>query len=205
MRQHYIVARLVESDVAADPIVQFRTWMHDAVTVGLVEPNAMVLATADADGRPSARHVLLKAVDARGFVFFTNTGSRKARELQQNPRASLCFPWFAMERQVVVCGDVSALARDESAEYWATRPRESQIGAWASAQSTVIASRESLERAAAEVARTYPHDLPLPDFWGGYCVAPDTVEFWQGGPGRLHDRLRYRRGADGWVIERLAP
>lgn len=213
MRRRYAAERLMESDVAADPFAQFRDWLHDAVTAGLAEPNAMVLATATPDGRPSARHVLLKEVDSAGFVFFTNRQSRKASELRVNPHAALCFPWFAMERQVVVCGDVEEVSRDATRAYWETRPRESQVGAWASVQSTVIGSRAELERAAAEVIRKHSGDIPLPEFWGGYRVVAETVEFWQGGPGRLHDRIRYRRSDNqrdeapsrGWTIERLAP
>ncbi len=191
--------------MAPDPCAQFRVWMADALARGLPEPNAMVLATATPDGRPSARHVLLKELDEAGFVFFTNHGSRKAAEMAANPPVSLCFPWFAMERQVVVCGSSSRVARGETAAYWATRPRESQLGAWASAQSSVISSRAELEAAAAAAAARYPGVVPLPDFWGGYRVVPQTVEFWQGGPGRLHDRLQYARADEGWRIERLAP
>lgn len=191
--------------MAVDPFAQFRSWLHDAVTAGLPEPNAMVLATAAADGAPSTRHVLLKELDSKGFVFFTNQGSRKVSEMTQNPHVSLCFPWFSMERQVVVCGTASPVAREESEAYWNTRPRESQIGAWASPQSAVISSREELEAAAADVAGRFPDDVPLPDFWGGFRVVPQTVEFWQGGPGRLHDRLRYRRADGHWELQRLAP
>jgi len=205
MRRRYTAARLRESDVHAEPFAQFRVWLHDAVTAGLPEPNAMVLATATTSGRPSARHVLLKELDDDGFVFFTNHVSRKARELAANPQASLCFPWFAMERQVVVCGAVSRVTDEETQAYWVTRPRESQIGAWASEQSTVIGSRAELETSARSVAERFPDDVPVPDFWGGYRVIPETVEFWQGAPGRLHDRLRFRRSGGGWTLERLAP
>lgn len=206
MRRRYTSTRLLEQDVATDPFVQFRSWLHDAVTAGLPEPNAMVLATATLAGTPSTRHLLLKELDAEGFVFFTNRGSRKASDIAQNPCASLCFPWFAMERQVVVNGTAAPIGDDENEAYWVSRPRESQIGAWASAQSTVIGSREELEEAAAAVAERYPEEVPLPDFWGGYRVVPSSIEFWQGGPGRLHDRLRYRRSDDQpWTLERLAP
>lgn len=205
MRRRYTSTRLLEQDVAADPFAQFRTWLHDAVTAGLHEPNAMVLATATTDGAPSTRHVLLKELDSKGFVFFTNQGSRKVSEMTQNPHVSLCFPWFTMERQVVVCGIAAPVARQESEAYWVTRPRESQVGAWASAQSSVIGSRDELEAAAASVAERFPGDIPLPEFWGGFRVVPQTVEFWQGGPGRLHDRLRYRRHDGDWALERLAP
>lgn len=205
MRRRYAAARLREADVQAEPFAQFRLWLHDAVTAGLPEPNAMVVATATLSGQPSARHVLLKELDDDGFVFFTNHESRKARELAENPQASLCFPWFAMERQVVACGSVERVSDKDTLAYWVTRPHESQIGAWASEQSTVIGSRTDLEAAARAVAKRFPGDLPVPEFWGGYRVVPQTVEFWQGAPGRLHDRLRYRREGDAWVLERLAP
>jgi pyridoxamine 5'-phosphate oxidase len=205
MRMHYPVGRLLESDVAAEPVAQFRVWLAAAVAAGLPEPNAMVLATATPDGRPSARHVLLKEVDAAGFVFFTNHGSRKAMEMTANPVVALCFPWFAMARQVVVNGTVAQLPRSAVEDYWTTRPRDSQIGAWASRQSAVISSRSDLEAAAAAAARRFPGPVPLPEYWGGYRVEPEEVEFWQGAPGRLHDRLRYTRAVDGWQLERLAP
>lgn len=207
MRRRYSAGRLLERDLAPDPFDEFRAWLHDAVTMGLPEPNAMVLGTAGADGRPSSRTVLLKGIDDGAFVFFTNTGSRKATEIAANPRVSLCFPWIAMERQVLVCGSASTVSREATLAYWLTRPRESQLGAWASHQSAVIGGREELEAAAAALAERYPEEVPLPEFWSGYRVDPETVEFWQGGLGRLHDRLRYRRSAgnEEWVVERLAP
>lgn len=206
MRRSYPSVRLHESDLAADPVAQFRGWLAEAVRHGLPEPNAMVLATADGAGRPSTRVVLLKELDETGFVFFTNLASRKAVEMAANPAVSLCFPWFPMARQVVVCGTVSPVARDEAVAYWATRPRESQLGAWASEQSSVIGSRAELEARVAELEERYPDVVPPPEHWGGYRVVPSTVEFWQGGPGRLHDRLRYTRTASGdWRVERLAP
>ncbi|WP_232827435.1 pyridoxamine 5'-phosphate oxidase [Jiangella endophytica] len=207
MRRRYTAGRLLERDLAPDPFDEFRAWMHDAVTMGLAEPNAMVLGTVGPDGQPSSRSVLLKGVDGGAFVFFTNTGSRKATEIAANPRVSLCFPWIAMERQVLVCGSASAASREATLAYWLTRPRESQIGAWASHQSAVIGDRADLEAAAAAMAERYPDEVPLPEFWSGYRVVPETVEFWQGGVGRLHDRLRYRCLVDGegWVVERLAP
>lgn len=207
MRRSYRSGRLLESEVPADPFELFRTWLAAAIGAGLAEPNAMVLATADASGRPSTRHVLLKELDETGFVFFTNLRSRKAAEMAVNPAVSLCFPWIAMERQVVVNGAAAEVSRDEAAAYWVTRPRESQLGAWASEQSSVIASRDELERSAAAMAERFTGDVPLPDFWGGLRVTPASIEFWQGGPARLHDRLRYSRaaGSGPWRLERLAP
>lgn len=210
MRQAYALTSLDESSAAADPLEQFNRWLHDAIDAGLPEPNAMVVATATPDGVPSARTVLLKGVDERGFSFFTNTGSRKGAELAANPRAALVFPWHAMARQVRVTGAISVVDRGEAADYFASRPRESRLGAWASPQSRVIGSRADLDAQLAEVAGRWPEgvDVPLPDFWGGYRVVPTEVEFWAGREGRLHDRLRYRRGPDqahGWLLERLAP
>ena len=206
MRRPYSSGRLLESDMATEPFAQFRLWLADVVAARLPEPNAMVLATATPDGRPSARHVLLKELDAVGFVFFTNYGSRKAVEIALNPIVSLCFPWFAIQRQVVVCGAASPVSRAETEAYWATRPRESQLGAWASEQSSVIGSRDELEARAEAVAVRFPGVVPVPEFWGGYRVEPESVEFWQGGPGRLHDRLRYVRAQEAeWRLERLAP
>jgi pyridoxamine 5'-phosphate oxidase len=205
MRRNYPTERLLESAVASEPFAQFHSWLRAAVAAGLPEPNAMVLATATSDGRPSARHVLLKELDDTGFVFFTNLGSRKAAEISANPAVSLCFPWFAMARQVVASGTAAPVSRGETEKYWATRPRESQLGAWASDQSSVIASRAELEAAAASAAARFPETVPVPPFWGGFRVSPHTVEFWQGGPARLHDRLRYTRTEDGWRLQRLAP
>ena len=219
MRRRYLLGRLLEEDMAPEPVAQFRAWLAEAVAAGLPEPNAMVLSTADQDAWPASRIVLLKELDARGFVFYTNLRSRKARDLRGNPAASLCFPWIAMERQVTANGMVEALRRDEVAAYWRTRPRESQLGAWASDQSAPIGSRAELEARAEKVARRFPGEIPLPDHWGGFRVVPDAVEFWQGGPGRLHDLLRYARtpgskgapavwlaGAPGvWRLSRLCP
>lgn len=200
---------LDEADLDPDPLAQFRRWLDDARLLGLPEPTAMVLATADGAGRPSSRHVLLKRVD-QGFVFFTNYGSRKGRELAANPRASLCFPWFAIGRQVIAEGDVAKITRAETEEYFATRPRPSQLGAWASEhQSQVVPSREWLDRRYAEVeARFAGQDVvPAPPYWGGFRLIPTSIEFWQARPARMHDRLRYRRSdADHpWHIERLSP
>jgi len=198
---------LTEDMLAKDPMDQFAAWMADAVAVPLPEPTAMVLATVSASGRPRARTVLLKHHDSGGFTFYTNRTSRKGTDLAEVPRASLVFPWFPMQRQVIVEGSVSALSTEESEPYFHSRPRGSQLGAWASRQSTVIDSRAELNDRYAELERRWPDgmDVPMPDFWGGYLIVPDVVEFWQGRTNRLHDRFRYRRDADRWVSERLAP
>ena len=196
---------LTEDDIAADWPTQFGRWFADAIEAGLPEPNAMVLATADAAGRPSARSVLLKGYDVRGFVFFTNYGSRKGTELSANPYASLVFPWYPLHRQVVVCGPVERTSRAETEDYFATRPRGAQLGAWASRQSQPLASRADLESAWARAEERFPGDVPAPPHWGGFRVAPTSVEFWQGRISRLHDRLRFRLAGDAWVVERLNP
>jgi pyridoxamine 5'-phosphate oxidase len=207
MRRSYTLSGLTEADLAADWVTQLGSWMADAVAADLVEPNAMTLATASQDGRPSARTVLLKGYDSRGFTLFTNYGSRKGGELAANPYASLVIPWVPLQRQVIACGAVVRVDESESAAYFHSRPRGSQLGASASPQSRVIAGRDELERAVADLADRYPEgtEIPLPPYWGGFRVVPETVEFWQGRPDRLHDRLRYRRDGDRWVIERLAP
>ena len=209
MRRSYARARLDESALAADWVSQFTSWFDDAVGSGLlVEPNAMVVATATPDGRPSVRTVLLRAFDERGLVFYTNYTSRKGRELAANPRVALVFSWVPIERQVVVNGTAARTDRAETEAYFRTRPRASQLAAWASQQSTVIASRSVLDDAMAELAARWPDgtEVPAPADWGGVRVAPESVEFWQGRPDRLHDRLRYRRERGGsWVVERLSP
>jgi pyridoxamine 5'-phosphate oxidase len=208
MRRIYGLGELLESQVDPDPIVQFRTWLEQATGAGLAEPNAMVLATADGDGRPSARTVLLKGLDARGFVFYTNQQSRKAEDLAANPHCALVFPWHAMERQVRVEGTVGKLPADEVDAYFASRPRESQLGAWASQQSRPVASREELDLQYASYERQWPVGTAIsrPYFWGGYLVHPHLIEFWQGRIGRLHDRLAYRRtSSGGWELSRLQP
>jgi len=204
MRREY-EGVLSEADLAGDWPSQFGQWLAEAVRRELPEPNAMVVATAAPDGRPSARTVLLKQYDQDGFTFYTNYGSRKAREGSANPFASLVFPWYLMHRQVVVCGALERVDAAEGEAYFAVRPRESQLGAWASRQSQVIPDREALDRAYAEAAARFPQRVPRPDHWGGFRVVPETVEFWQGRPNRLHDRLRYRRDGDKWTVERLSP
>ncbi len=199
---------LDERDLAPGWLEQFERWRAELPEAELAEPDAMVLATADADGRPSARTVLLKGVDERGFEFFTNLDSRKGRELAENPRASLVFPWYPLRRQVIVTGDVSGVDGPRADEYFASRAYRSRLGALASRQSTVIADRGVLEDALSELEQRYPEDgpVPRPERWSGFRVAPLTVEFWQGRRDRLHDRLRFRRGPDGsWLLERLSP
>jgi pyridoxamine 5'-phosphate oxidase len=197
---------LLESDLAADWAGQFARWFAEAAAYGLPEPNAMVVATADAAGRPSARTVLLKGYDERGFVFYTNYTSRKGTEALANPYAGLVFPWFPMQRQVIVTGAVEQVSRAETEAYFVTRPRGSQLGAWASPQSTVLPDRAAVERGlTAAIERFGDGPVPAPPHWGGLRVVPTTVEFWQGRSNRLHDRLRWRRHDDDWVLERLAP
>jgi pyridoxamine 5'-phosphate oxidase len=194
------------ADLLSDPLAQVARWLDEARAAGLELPEAMTLATADAEGRPSARTVLLKGVDADGFRFFTNTESRKAGDLAANPRAALVFHW-ALEprRQVTVAGTVEPLPREESEAYYRTRPLGSRLGAWASRQSTVVPGREALERAFAEAEAAYGDDPPLPPWWGGYLLTPDRVELWQNRENRLHDRFRYTREDGSWRLERLAP
>lgn len=199
--------------VAADPLTQFTTWINEAIAINLKEPNAMVLATVDESGQPSTRSVLLKEVDARGFSFFTNYASTKSQQLDANPRAALTFPWYVMHRQINVVGRIERVDREEANEYWKTRPRGSQVGAWASRQSTVLDGREELEQRWAHFEEQFEgQDVPLPEFWGGWRVIPSSIEFWQGRVSRLHDRFRYTNvgggaldHADDWRIERLSP
>jgi pyridoxamine 5'-phosphate oxidase len=211
MRESYSMAGLAEGDLAADWVTQYRTWLADAVAGGIPEPNAMVVATASLDGVVASRSVLCKGLDERGVVFYTNLNSDKSRDLQANPRAAATFPWIALQRQVHVRGPVERVSDAEAEQYWATRPRNSRIGAWASPQSTVLPDRAALEALQASAAQLFgdaddDDPIPLPPFWGGWRIKPETVEFWQGRYARLHDRLRFRaNGSGGWIIERLAP
>jgi pyridoxamine 5'-phosphate oxidase len=201
-----LAAGLPDAAADADPIALFQAWLRAAEESGLMLPEAMALATATPDGAPSVRMVLLKQADHDGFVFFTNYGSQKAAELDANPRAALCFHWPVLERQVRVSGSVARVSEEESAAYFATRNRRSRIGAWASRQSRVAANRDELEDRVRDLEQKFAGgDVPLPSFWGGYRLNPERIEFWQGRPDRLHDRLRFEREGDSWVAHRLYP
>jgi pyridoxamine 5'-phosphate oxidase len=206
-RREYLSGGLRREDLRSDPFEQFEAWLAQAVAGGLMDPTAMVLATVEADAAPWQRMVLLKDFGHQGFVFYTNLESRKARAMADNPRVSLLFPWNVLERQVIVGGQVEKLSTLEVTRYFLTRPRESQLAAWASAQSRPLRARQVLEEKFAQMAHKYRHgEVPLPSFWGGYRVVPSEIEFWQGGLNRLHDRFLYRRQGDlEWTIERLAP
>jgi pyridoxamine 5'-phosphate oxidase len=206
-RREYLQGGLNEEDLAADPFEQFARWMEQVIQAGVPDPNAMTVATVDASGQPSQRIVLLKQADKRGFVFYTNLNSRKAQELKQNPKISLHFPWYWLERQVKVCGVVEQLSSAEALKYFLSRPRESQLAAWASQQSKPISSRQLLMQQFERMKNKFSKgEIPLPDFWGGFRVKPHEIEFWQGGPHRLHDRFQYKLQADGqWTIQRLEP
>jgi pyridoxamine 5'-phosphate oxidase len=206
-RSEYKHGALDLADLNPSPFEQFAVWFAQAIEAKTAEPNAMSLATTGNDGRPLVRTVLLKSYDDHGFVFFTNLESRKARQLTENPEASALFPWLALERQVIICGPVEKVSLAETASYFATRPRGSQLGAWVSPQSSVITVRKLLEEKWEEMKRKFGDgEIPVPSWWGGYRIVPREIEFWQGRPSRLHDRFLYTRGADGsWKIDRLAP
>ena len=205
LRRDYSLATLDVGQVAADPVEQFARWFGDAERAEIVEPNAMTLATATPDGVPSARIVLLRGADATGFVFFTDYRSAKGRELERNPRAALVFLWKEVERQVRITGRVARTPAEESSLYYASRPLGSRLGAWASVQSAVLPDRAPLELAVREAEVRFGTSPPRPGYWGGFRLVPDAVEFWQGRPSRLHDRLRYCRSGSAWTIERLSP
>jgi pyridoxamine 5'-phosphate oxidase len=206
LRHEYETRGLDEADVDRDPIVQFERWFEDATAEGIYEPHAAALATAGADGRPACRYVLLRGVDGRGFQFFTSYASTKAAELDAGGRAALTWGWLELHRQVRAAGPVERLSAAESDAYFASRPRGSQIAAWASPQSRVLGGRAELERRVAETEERFAgREVPRPEHWGGYLLRPEELEFWQGRHSRLHDRLRYRRAAGRWIVERLAP
>jgi pyridoxamine 5'-phosphate oxidase len=206
IRKTYRAGELDERDVLSHPVEQFKLWLQQAVDAEMLEPTAMTLATADKAGRPSARTVLLKNVDEQGFVFYTNYESRKANDMAANPQAALLFFWDKLERQVRVEGTITKVSTQQSEAYFKSRPHGSQLGAWVSQQSSVIESREVLEEKMRELENKFSEgNVPLPEFWGGYVLQPESIEFWQGRPSRLHDRLKYSKISNGWKIERLSP
>jgi pyridoxamine 5'-phosphate oxidase len=206
LREDYKHEPLTEESLAPDPVAQFRAWFEEARAAGIPEPNAMTLGTADKTGRVSCRTVLLKAYDERGLVFFTNYGSRKAAQIAENPHASLLFPWVALARQIEIAGPVEKISHAESLAYFLSRPAGSRLGAWVSEQSKVISSRSVLLSKYEELKRRFAGgEIPKPDFWGGYRVVPETIEFWQGGGDRLHDRFLYTRNDEAWTRARLSP
>lgn len=207
LRRNYSQQSLSKATMYPDPVAQFERWFNEAIRSEIPEPNAMTLASASRDGKPSARIVLLKGFDQDGFIFYTNYNSRKGHELDENPHAAMLFCWLELERQIRIEGKVERIEASESKIYFQSRPRESQIGAWASPQSHVIENRSVLEDAVHDLANKHKHEpvLPLPPFWGGYRLIPKEIEFWQGRENRLHDRIRYTRSGSGWGIDRLAP
>ena len=205
LRVSYEQGELNESDVSHNPLDQFNTWLQEAIKNEVPEPNAMVLATVNKDGQPGARNVLLKSADDDGFIFFSNKNSDKAEDLKQNPNCTLLFSWLSQHRQVIVKGKAEEISREESNTYFQTRPYGSRISAWVSEQSQVIKSREELEIKVKEFMDKYPENVPMPDYWGGYLVKPESIEFWQGRPSRLHDRIRFTKKGNTWTIERISP
>lgn len=206
-REEYLKETLHRKDLDANPVAQFQKWFQQAMESGIAEPNAMSLATADAHGRPSLRTVLLKYFSEEGFVFFTNYGSHKAHDIADNPQVCMMLPWLTLERQIIVYGKAEKISRTESIKYFLSRPKSSQLGAWVSQQSSVVSGRKLLEMKLMELKNKFSAgEIPIPSFWGGYRIVPEQIEFWQGGPGRVHDRFMYTRQADGtWSIERLQP
>ena len=205
LRVSYEQGELNESDVSHNPLDQFNNWLQEAIKNEVPEPNAMVLATVNKDGQPGARNVLLKSADDDGFIFFSNKNSDKASDLKQNPNCTLLFSWLSQHRQVIVKGKAEEISREESNTYFQTRPYGSRISAWVSEQSQVIKSREELETKVKEFMDKYPENVPMPDYWGGYLVKPESIEFWQGRPSRLHDRIRFTKKGNTWTIERISP
>ncbi len=205
-RKEYSDKGMHREDLDSSPVVQFKEWFQQAIDLKLHEPNAMTLATVGEDGMPFQRTVLLKYFDEGGFVFFTNYSSRKAQQIEKNPKVSLLFPWVTLERQVIVQGKAEKISAAESLKYFSSRPRESQLGAWVSNQSEVISSRKLLLQKLNEIKEKFQHgEIPLPSFWGGYRIVPEAVEFWQGGPARLHDRFLYQKDGADWSVDRLSP
>jgi pyridoxamine 5'-phosphate oxidase len=205
LRVSYEQGELNESDINHNPLDQFNKWLEEAIKNQVPEPNAMVLATVNKDGQPAARNVLLKSADDNGFIFFSNKHSDKASDLKQNPNCTLLFSWLSQHRQVIVKGKAEEISREESNTYFQTRPYGSRISAWVSEQSQVIKSREELEIKVKEFMDKYPENVPMPDYWGGYLVKPESIEFWQGRPSRLHDRIRFTKKGNTWTIERISP
>ena len=205
LRVSYEQGELNEADITHNPFEQFNNWLQEAIKNDVPEPNAMVLATVNKDGQPGARNVLLKSADDNGFIFFTNKNSDKASDLKQNPHCTLLFSWLSQHRQVIVKGKAQEISREESNTYFQTRPYGSRISAWVSEQSQVIKNREELETKVKEFMDKYPENVPMPDYWGGYLVKPESIEFWQGRPSRLHDRIRFTKKGNTWTIERISP
>jgi len=205
LRVSYEQGELNESDITHNPLDQFNKWLQEAIKNQVPEPNAMVLATVNKDGQPAARNVLLKSADDNGFIFFSNKQSDKASDLKQNPNCTLLFSWLSQHRQVIVKGKAEEISKEESNTYFQTRPYGSRISAWVSNQSQVIKNREELEKRVNEFMDKYPENVPMPNHWGGYLVKPESIEFWQGRPSRLHDRIRFTKKGNTWTIERIAP